>query len=209
MDQEVITPQEWFLELARIAYDISSGGVGVQQSLVEALIRNQELSRMQQIAYSAGLSSNFIIYPPMRSVLTSGAEFGFYDPNLFGVEASDRIRQKYAALEEVLEKLRSYDGGALETRKRIEFHAGKLELMVDMLESAMEKARESGYVPPPEFDVTYVKWGTGELQTPVPEEREKWQASWLRIFGYELPTIYQLISKAKETVVAAQSVVKS
>lgn len=205
-DEFKISPKEWFLELAGQAYNYQSGGVVVQQSLVEAIVKGYVPNMRQQEAYNAGLGSNFLVNPPVISVMTNGASFGMFDPNLFGQEASDRIRQKHALLKDLLGNLRSYKGESQEKAKYIEFHAGKLELMVDMLESALERAKESGYTPPPELDVTYyAKWGTSELQVPAPGERAKWQAFWRKEFGEELPTIYQLISKAKQTLIAATS----
>ncbi len=78
-----------------------------------------------------------------------------------------------------------------------------LTRMAYELESAVATAKEAGVSIPDNLDVTFISWGTGKLETPSEGYREEWRTGWRKAFGEELPTVYELIKQAKESVAAA------
>ncbi len=280
------TPGKRLINLVRSAYDTASCGIGVQMSLVKALLGSEKLNEFQKKAYMMGCASNLLTNPITLDIYSEGKSSGG-EPNPFGEDASQRIRSKYGNLEElsarlyrtelrclgrgevtyntspltaeeVAEKLeqlqqqgllgrgespisqetleelvmeKSFHGAKWELMQLhsalfseegnrqlenlqhsktlreyyIQFHAGKLDLMVDIVQSAMEAAQNAGYFITEDFNITFIRHGTNSPQSPTKEDTERWQASWKRNFGEDLPTIHQLLEGARETIAAARA----
>jgi len=93
-------------------------------------------------------------------------------------------------------------------------HIGKLELMVDVVESAMATAMEAGFTPPEDFSIAHIvpyieaEYDTwlplGRIRTPTKDNIKRSQESWKNFLKEDLPNIYQLLDKAKESITAAR-----
>ena len=82
----------------------------------------------------------------------------------------------------------------------IAFHAGKLELMAEILDAALKATKDSGYIPPQDFDITHTEWRKKRLKTPDKDEKEEWKKVWGNYFGEDFPSVYKLIELARATV---------
>src|SRR3989344_3087387 len=88
-----------FLTKARVSYDNASGGLARQIDLVEAIAKGSELSETQQKHYRSGVSGNYIMMPHLMTMYDNDHSMeDLFDPNPFGIEDSEKLRNEYAKL---------------------------------------------------------------------------------------------------------------
>lgn len=86
-----------------------------------------------------------------------------------------------------------------------QLHIGKLELMADIINSAVHLAAKSGYVVPRDFNMWNIEWTTSKLKEPTQEEINEWNGFWHKNFGEaESPNIYELMEQVQATISAAR-----